>query len=257
MLDKDLSLSAKHCFHISGGVLKSGQDYDLVTLRSKHIDHLLALQEIIYDDLPDEHKVFILPKSRQFFEDHFNRGNPMIGVIANDELIAQSIVLNPTKKYPKTGMVDMEEVGPPESVTVIQGMLVRPEFRGQKIAHVMADAWINISKKDGRFNALSETAIDNSKSWAVFLDMGMHMVSMGVDPEDGTKVYNIHNRVQRVASHFNTVTLGIAPQKVISMDDVSAITQAFEEGHIGHGWVKDVQPVLHFSKPENLVLNLR
>ena len=91
--------------HLETGTLaKSGQDYKIVELTKQQIPEILALQSKVIGDLKPEEKSFVLPKDKEFFEKHFDTGNDMLGIIVDGKLIAQSILLYPTKENPKTGL---------------------------------------------------------------------------------------------------------------------------------------------------------
>lgn len=72
----------------------------------------------------------------------------------------------------------------------------------------MVDAWLDIATEHGRTHAIAEVAVGNFYSWSVFMKEGLRIDSLGVDPADGTEVYNIHAGVaplirKRLKASFN------------------------------------------------------
>lgn len=168
-------------------------------LTTADLDDVLQLQQTVYDALSETEKSFILPKTREHLSAIFNRGGFMIGVKKDGLLVAQSIVLNPSAAHPDTGMVDMEAVGAPETISVLQGVLVHPDARGQSLGNRMCAEWLAVCGKNGRHNVLAETALPNAHSQAIFFAHGMKVVSMGIDPVDGAVVCNHHADLNKLA----------------------------------------------------------
>lgn len=196
-------------FH-QGTLRKSGHPYSMRLQTPLDIDAILALQDVVMDDLSEEEQVYVVPKDRAFFEKHFAAGGLVLGVFCEGRLVAQSVIVNPTKENPKTGMTDMPARLSPHKVTVIQGVIVHPDLRGNRLMTVMVDAWLDIARRDGRCHAIAEVASENHFSWKVFMKEGLQLHSIGYDAEDAVHLYNMHARVnglikQRLKPEFNAV----------------------------------------------------
>jgi hypothetical protein len=193
----------------SSKLAKNGGTFDLVHLTINDIAHILRLQDKVFSALSADEKSFMLKKDRCFFEKHFKSGNTVLGVIHNGQLIAQSIIVNPTADNPKTGMVDMVLPCAPENLTVIQGVVVDPDFRGNALMMHMVDVWLDISNTAGRSHAISEVTVNNPHSWVTFMKEGLRIHSIGIDKSDNTEVYNMCAKVKplikkRLNSSFNS-----------------------------------------------------
>lgn len=210
---------------------KTGEDYELVLLSAKNIDQILALEDVAFAALTKEEEAFLLKKDRAFFESHFANGNAMLGIVHNGTLIAQSVILNPTAAHPKTGMVDMPELSGMslESVTVQQGVIVDPAYRGNHLMGVMVEEWLSESKKSNRTEVISEVATENPFSWDVYLQNGMHIESIGTDPDDGTVVYNMHGHIPSLSADFNAA----AAKKAVPAADITQQKELVEQGYKG------------------------
>lgn len=180
-----------------GFLPKSGELYVVRFLDEGFLDAICALQERVYDALPEAEKNFLLPKTPDFFKQHLQDGHPIIGVICGDKVIAQSIIRVPTQHDQKTGMVDMPELDSMdiESITVLQGVLCDPEYRGNKLMQNMVHHWLSWAGQNNRNNAIAEIEVRNHYSWSVFLDHGLWLVSMGHDETDGANLYNVHQDI--------------------------------------------------------------
>lgn len=243
-------IDQKTCAPFQNATTHTGKPLHLVFLDKSHINTILAVQDHIYTSLPEAHKAFILPKSAAFFAKHFETGGHILGAVSEKELVAQAIILNPSKDHPKTGMTDMAPLdGEPEDITVLQGLLVRPSYRGQKIAHMLGQAWLDIAQAESKTNLLCEVAMPNSHSWAVFLDLGLHIVSAGIDPDDGTKLYNMHHTTHGLKTAFRDAATGqkICGEKTLKMDEEDRISALLAEGYVGCGWHMHTEPVIHFK----------
>lgn len=187
---------------------KTGARYDLVLQAADNIDDMLELQQTIFDALPEKAKAFIVPKDRAFFEQHLAKNNYIIGIVSEGKLIAQGILVHPTQQHPKTGMVDMNLDRPLEKIAVIQGLLVHPEYRGNSLMSLMVDTRLLLSHQAKRTDFIAEVSVENHHSWSVLLKEGLRIHSIGIDPADGTVVYNMHAHVgplvkQRLGKVFN------------------------------------------------------
>lgn len=218
----------------TGTLEKTGESYALVSLSADDIDQILALEDLAFDALPDDEKAFLLKKDRAFFENHFAQGNTMLGILKGSCLIAQSVILNPTTAHPKTGMVDMPELTgtAPGAITVQQGVIVDPAYRGNHLMDVMVKEWLAESEKAGRTEAVSEVAVENAFSWSVYLKNGLHIESLGVDASDGTVVYNMHGHIPALSQIFNAA----AEKKTCAQTDLVQQIKSVRQGYKGESY---------------------
>lgn len=192
----------------NGFLPKTGGEYTLVLLSAQHIEQILFLQDVAFNGLSEEEQAYLLRKSSNFFEKHFAEGNFVLGIVHEGQLIAQSVIVHPTVEHPKTGMVDMALDAACDKITVMQGVIVDSGYRGNRLMTIMVDAWLDIATEQGRTHAIAEVAVGNFYSWSVFMKEGLRIHSMGVDPADGTELYNIHADVaplirERLTPSFN------------------------------------------------------
>ncbi|MAS86980.1 MAG: hypothetical protein CMH30_03250 [Micavibrio sp.] len=159
-------------------------------LFEEDIPHLLKLQTIVYNALDDDKKRFILPKSPEYLKKHFTNGSTAIGVWCEGVHVAQCLIALPSADFPSTAMVDIDIPHPVETLCVLQGLLVHPNYRGLSLGIMMINAFIEIGEFYGKKHAYAETEQRNKHSWSLFERAGMPIVSKGTDPEDGANVYH-------------------------------------------------------------------
>lgn len=215
---------------------KAGGTGTLVSLSPEHIDQILSLQDEVFGALSEDERAFLVKKNRAFFEAHFSHGNIVLGIVHDGHLVAQSVIVNPTTQHPKTGMVDMALTAKPEQITVLQGISVHPDYRGNRLMTVMVDAWLAEARRQNRTEALAEVAVGNHYSWSVFMKEGLRIDSLGIDPADGTQVYNVTANVtslskQRLKRTFNRKAArhGVTCPK----DDLKRQRELLAEGYKG------------------------
>lgn len=197
----------------SGSLKTTNQPYDILQLDKSHLGQIINLHKTVLNALPDDEKPFLLPKSPEYFAKLFNKVSPhkVIGIVQGGQLIAKSIAVYPTKTKPDSGMTAMPDEPASTTVSVLQGVTVLPQYRGNRLMHEMVHAWINHSHMARRKNVLSEVEVRNIASWSVFLDEGMEITSIGQDPDDGAWLYNMQGNIRqvmkgRLSDHFKAAS---------------------------------------------------
>ena len=233
--------------------IHTGEEFILVKLDQQHLPQIIALHDQTIASLDEKEKAFMVQKPPSFFRDHFNKasGNMVIGILNNNQLIAESIILCPSQDHPETGMVDMAPVAPPEHITILQGVAVLPEYRKNRLMHQMVNAWLNNSIGQGRPHALAEVEVSNIASWKTFLDLGLEITGIGEDPDDGALVYNMHGvipEIQRrtVAQDFNNM----AEDSILCcVDDIKKQRSLLESGYVINGYQKATREMILNPRP--------
>ena len=215
---------------------------ETITNSKDNINEILELQSIVYNSLNDNEKDFLLPKSKEKILAHFAKGNLVQGYIEDGKLVAQSFITNPSLEYPETGMVDMQDQGSiEEGITVLQGLIVHPDYQGQGLSSKMIHNWIKFSAQQGKQVALAEVEVTNYKSYGGFLHAGLEIDSIGIDQSDGCEVFNIKGNPAKalLKQAFNFVAPKIESDTVvIPAQDVKSIKQAFNNNYKATYWDK-------------------
>ncbi|MEZ0225220.1 MAG: GNAT family N-acetyltransferase [Alphaproteobacteria bacterium] len=193
-MNQDINITTNKILQ-TGPMKKSAGNYALVLLQAKDIPQMLGLQDVAFAALTQDQQTYLHHKTPAFLEKHLAQGNVILGVVADGKLVAQSVVVNPTRLNPNSGMTDMKLDVKPEKLTVIQGVIVDPVYRGNNLMTVMVDEWLALAKAEGRTHALAEVTVQNHHSWSVFMKEGLQIHSMGHDGTDNSEVYNMHASV--------------------------------------------------------------
>ena len=151
-----------------------------------------SLQHKVHDALAPADKTFYFTKPLSFLQRHFATGGAGSEIFLGDKLVAQALFVHPTLDNPATGMADMVIDAPLSQISVLQGLAVDPDMRGYKLGDMLIKDWLSSSPLLGRTHLYAETAQDNPYSWKLFENNGVPIVSEGVDPSDGLKLYNHH-----------------------------------------------------------------
>lgn len=168
------------------------QHFTTCALGASHIPHFDALQHKVHDALAPADKTFYFTKPLSFLQRHFATGGAGSAIFLDDQLVAQALFVHPTPDNPATGMADMAIDTPLTQISVLQGLAVDPDMRGYRLGNMLIKEWLTSSPLMGRTHLFAETAQDNPYSWKLFESNGVPIVSEGVDPSDGLKLYNHH-----------------------------------------------------------------
>jgi ribosomal protein S18 acetylase RimI-like enzyme len=195
------------------------------------IPQLLGLQQTVYDALDEDKKRFILPKSKGYLTSHFENGSTAIGISIDGKHIAQALIAMPSEANPNTCLIDFDLQHPLEELSVIQGLLVHPDFRGLKLGQLMIEVWIKIAEEAQKKYCMAETETRNHYSWRLFLDADVPIISTGHDAEDGADLFH----------HCHEIGAHVPEPKIsheIDSQDFPAIASLSQKGFIGTDYVK-------------------
>lgn len=170
--------------------------YTIALLPEEFLASVIALQDSIYQEMPIRQKKFILPKSLETVRDQINAGGKIIGILHDQKLIAQSMMANPTSANdPLAELCDLPFGSDPAEATILQSVIVHPDYRGNNLMNKMIAAWIDLAAATGKKHLFARVHIDNNASLAVFLQEGLKVNSMVQRPDSGEYVYNIYASV--------------------------------------------------------------
>jgi len=234
-----------------GNLRKTGQPFVIKSLAKEDGGKILALQDVVFQTLSETEKTYLKLRSRDFIDAHFADNGAVIGALSEGRLIGQAIIHNPTPVNPDTGMVDMEPVGAPDKMTVLQAVSVHPEYRGNRLMQKMVRYWLQHAHKAGRTHAIAEIAARNHYSWRVFVREGLNIVGIGVDEEDGTRVYNAYERVD-VALSMEGRKITPAEAQYCPKAELDKQKKLIEQGYVGVDYDDKQKTMIMMSKSLNV-----
>lgn len=193
-----------------GTFAKTSESYEVTMQTIDNLDEITRLHQEIFDRLEEHEKPYLIERDKSYFENHFEQGHVVVGVVHNGRLVAQALMTLPSEEYPYTGMTDMNMSSLPlEKIAVLNGAIVHPDYRGNSLQTVLTEARIKLAEMRGREHLVSEVAVNNRFSWSTLLKSGLSIHSLGTDSDDGTQLYNLHIRandrgtVHKLRNEFN------------------------------------------------------
>lgn len=190
-MSKELNLNNIQVFK-TGTLPKSGEEYVLVLQTPANIDQIAAFHAEVFNTLTEDEKHFLIQRDEGYFERHFENGNVVLDVLHNGKIIAQSLMTVPTQENPATGMIDVKLPAAIDKIAILNGSVVHPDYRGQRLQAILTEARLELAQQLGRTHILSEVAVGNQFSWSTLLKEGMKIHSIGQDTHDNAHVYNMH-----------------------------------------------------------------
>ena len=167
-------------------------------LSTKDLDDCLTLQATVMDELKERGQThFIIERPRDYFEQQVQSPNSLLGVRNDDNtLIAQSIfyhadALNPD--YIKGITLKNWKLCDP--VSTMQGAIIHPDARGQKLLSRMIDAWIGWANDKGYSHILTRVEESNERSLSSFTKAGLYNAGSILDARDGATVHVLHKNL--------------------------------------------------------------
>lgn len=232
---------------LHGTMPKTNLPYKAVLLNAAHIDHILELQDTVFDYLTEKQKPFLCAKTNAFMQHHFQNGGVVVGIVQDNVLVAQTMITMPTTAKPYTGMTDMALPAPLENLAVLHGISVHPDFRGNDLMTVMNDLCTQHAKQNGRLHLLAEIVADNPHSWRVQLKEGLQIHSVGVDPADGTVLYNMHAYIPDMLKNKAKDAFNAAATVPVPQQDLEAQKKLIASGYQGVKYDAAAKQI-HFAK---------
>jgi GNAT superfamily N-acetyltransferase len=133
--------------------------YDMKFLDSSHLEEVKELQEIISQSLPDK-EIFRLTTVQEFKE-HLGQERSVIGVLAEDDLIAYDIISFPGEGAENFGSdIDIfpEEL---KKVAHLKAVVVHPDFRGNGLQRSLSRVHLEVIRDAGYEHVCSTVSPKN------------------------------------------------------------------------------------------------
>jgi ribosomal protein S18 acetylase RimI-like enzyme len=191
------------------------------TLDENHIPAMLALQETSGDGQ-------VLDRTAGSLKAHFAAGHTAIGVFHRGKLVGQSLIRTetvPATGVPQQGGLRREFM----KQSLIGGVIVAREARGQGLGEAMIGLWLGMAQKDGADIAHARVRTGNQKSWEIFLRKGLSITGAGPSPDHPhERVYFMHKPLKDAFDlhHGETHAAG----------DRGDIGPWLDRGYIATGW---------------------
>lgn len=166
-------------------------------LNLNHLDDMVALQKRINDDLGEDEKHFILPKSRKdFYKALTSNDTHIIGVFDENKLVAQSTLVLPENGKDRE-LSEYAENYDNSEIAIYKTILVDPnhEYRGHGLMKTMLEFMEAAKEVKEKKLAIIQIATDNPASWISAMKHGMQITKVGNDPEDNAEVLYLEKKL--------------------------------------------------------------
>ena len=168
--------------------------FNILSLSIFHIDHFMALQDRVYDSLPDTDKLFIVRRSRETLKEHFAKNMPVLGAFAGDNLISATCVSYPSEYKMKNYILACKRDINPDDLSIIESVYVCPDYRQLGIATQMTKKACSSAFEVKRPQIIAEIADGNIASIRTFEKIGFNKAGTYISPKDKCKVIMMANR---------------------------------------------------------------
>lgn len=224
------------------------EDLQLSKLSLKDLDNVIALQNKIIANLPDEQKYFTLHRSKEDFAKALSSSNlHMFGIYVGKTLVAQSILNFPEDGCPRDIPEFAKEYKNSE-IAIYQAVLVDPDYRGMGLMKRMLQAREDMAAFCGKKIAICKIAAANHFSWKNALKHSMQIVSAGIDASGHEKLY-----LQKKLNTPAVKILSPQPRVLISLQHKNLSKLMYNMGKIGQIgiWDKENATLAYIPSKQN------
>ena len=216
---------------ISGQLKTNGQPYSVHILDESWVEAIHALHIKVINSLKPDEKAFVLPKTKEFFEDHLKSGGIIVGAISDGKLIGKAVM---RELGPDGSMLSLSSPPPVEKTAILQCDTVDPDYQGNGIMQKLTHARVLLAHMRGREHICAEVVAGNTASLKVFFKCGLTLKGTDTDPADGSQLYNLHETTEnailtsafnKAAAHENT--------SAVDLHDIKAINEKLANGYHG------------------------
>lgn len=160
------------------------------------LDQILALQDKVYDHLQaTSNPRFIIKRSNEYIASHLNGPHSIIGYDIGGQHIAQAIFRAPDPfDITELGVARIYDYDPSERISILQGIVIDPEFQGQGYMRTILQDWMEWTASQGIKHLAARTEANHEASKANFRKAGFEVVETIIDPFDNAKVC-VHHRL--------------------------------------------------------------
>jgi len=168
-------------------------------LDENDLEDIASLQSIVMKNLKQNDRAhFIIERSKEYFKNNIQFPHAVLGVRTKGKLVAQSIfhhsqTLNP--EYIKGLSLDGYKLCDP--VSILQGALIHPDHRGQKLLSCMTEAWFDWAQEHKYKYILTRIQERNDRSLSSFKKSGLQDAGSILDARDGVTVKVLYKRFDK------------------------------------------------------------
>lgn len=165
------------------------ENLSITKLGLDDIENMLALQNKILNNLPEDQKYFIVERKKSDLLVALSSENMHVfGIYVGKTLVAQSILNFPKDDAPRD-IPEFAQNYKNSEIAIFQAILVDPAYRGVGLMKRMLQVREDMAVLSGKKIAICKIAADNSFSWQNALKHGMRIMKAGIDKSGQQKLY--------------------------------------------------------------------
>ena len=173
-------------------LVKAAETAHIDILGIEHLAQVLALQDATRSALTEEHKMFVLPQSSEYFVRLLERRNGlMVGVRVKGQLIAQMALMGPmtledavNRNTITRNEIPFHHAEASDLTVVAKSMAVHPAWRGNELSQHILEAALDQPLARTADHVFAQISVENARSWELFLRHGFGIVAAAIDPSD-------------------------------------------------------------------------
>ncbi len=159
--------------------------------------HISALQDTIINHLRQySNPRFIIKRPDEYITEHLSNPHAMVGYAVDGRHIAQAIYHAPNEfNITELGVDILPEYDHGDRVSVLQGIVIHPEFQGRGYMKMILADWQDWTKKQGIRHLAARTEAHHEASKFNFKKAGFSVTQTIVDPYDNASVCILHKYI--------------------------------------------------------------
>jgi len=199
---------------------KTGGVATIDILNENDLPDVLALHELTRAALPSDKKRFILPHDVAYFQDLLaQKGGQMIGIRAENRLIAQIVLMGPLSLRDVIAShaltrndVPFHHASLNDEIILLKSLASLPSCRGNDLAKNLVLFALDLPLTQMVAHLFTQISAGNKRSWDAFAGLKFGIVAAAYDPEDGMPRFV-----------FQRPTFGFDLEPQIMADDVDPL----------------------------------
>lgn len=166
-------------------------------MTEEDMDAILGLQDKIYEHLHSIGKPrFIVPRTMDYIQEHLDAPHTIMGFVEDGAQVAQAIFHAPAKfDMNELGVKTLPDHTSGERVSVLQGVLVDPDYRGRGLMAQIIASWMTWSYGQDILHLSARAEASHEASKYIFSKQGFALVDTMIDPRDGASICVFHRKL--------------------------------------------------------------
>lgn len=207
---------------------QENMSYEMRFLDRSHLPDIVKLQETVIRNLGD--KEIFRTQPLEFFLEHFNMENSIIGVLTDDGLIAYNVLYFPGDRMDNFGIdigLDREERN---QVVHLATVAVHPAYRGNSLQKLIQGIHLDVAMRLGYEHACCMVSPKNAVSLQNIFSQGLNIKALKIKFDNRLR-YILHR-------HLRSPRMDFLEDFRIKSSDLDAQISLLNGGYLGFRMVE-------------------